>query len=115
MRIQRRRSKGWRLPPNTICVTRPGKWSNPFRVGGWFRWQPEDRLCPWQEASCAGTPGFTCIEDNAMAVAWFDRLFQFEKTDLAPLRGKDLACWCRPGEPCHADVLLKRANGPDAN
>jgi hypothetical protein len=27
------------------------------------------------------------------------------------LRGKDLACWCKPGEPCHADVLLELANG----
>ncbi len=26
------------------------------------------------------------------------------------LAGKNLACWCKPGEPCHADVLLKLAN-----
>lgn len=26
------------------------------------------------------------------------------------LRGKNLACWCKPGEPCHADVLLELAN-----
>jgi hypothetical protein len=26
------------------------------------------------------------------------------------LGGKNLACWCRPGEPCHADVLLRIAN-----
>lgn len=26
------------------------------------------------------------------------------------LRGRDLACWCKPGEPCHADVLLEIAN-----
>lgn len=26
------------------------------------------------------------------------------------LRGKDLACWCKPGAPCHADVLLEIAN-----
>ncbi len=30
----------------------------------------------------------------------------------AQLRGKDLACWCRlDGRPCHADVLLRLANG----
>ncbi|MFI7446038.1 DUF4326 domain-containing protein [Nonomuraea sp. NPDC049714] len=22
------------------------------------------------------------------------------------LAGKDLACWCRPGDPCHGDVWL---------
>lgn len=27
------------------------------------------------------------------------------------LAGLDLACWCKPGEPCHADVLLAIANG----
>jgi hypothetical protein len=26
------------------------------------------------------------------------------------LRGRDLACWCAPWEPCHADVLLEVAN-----
>lgn len=32
------------------------------------------------------------------------------KPDLAPLRGHDLVCWCKPDEPCHADVLLALAN-----
>jgi hypothetical protein len=27
------------------------------------------------------------------------------------LKGKDLACWCRLDQPCHADVLLEIANG----
>lgn len=26
------------------------------------------------------------------------------------LAGKNLACWCNPGDPCHADVLLEIAN-----
>ena len=29
---------------------------------------------------------------------------------LEPLRNKNLACWCRLGEPCHADVLLDLSN-----
>jgi hypothetical protein len=33
IRIQRKRTKGWRMPPNTVCVTRPRKWGNPLRVG----------------------------------------------------------------------------------
>ncbi|OWV67900.1 hypothetical protein ATY76_13295 [Rhizobium sp. R339] len=28
------------------------------------------------------------------------------------LRGFNLACWCKPGEPCHADILLEIANAP---
>jgi hypothetical protein len=31
---------------------------------------------------------------------------------LAPLRGKNLACWCKLDAPCHADVLLELANKP---
>jgi hypothetical protein len=34
------------------------------------------------------------------------------------LRGKNLACTCKPGEPCHADVLLElRGEGttPEGN
>ena len=29
-RIQLRRTKGWRLPPNTVVVSRPSRWGNPF-------------------------------------------------------------------------------------
>lgn len=29
------------------------------------------------------------------------------------LAGRDLACWCKPGDPCHADVLLEIANTPE--
>jgi hypothetical protein len=32
---------------------------------------------------------------------------------LHELCGKDLACWCAPPEPCHADVLLELANAPE--
>lgn len=31
---------------------------------------------------------------------------------LLQVRGKNLACWCKPGTPCHADVLLEIANAP---
>lgn len=31
-RITLSRRKGWRMPPNTVKVCRPGKWGNPFHV-----------------------------------------------------------------------------------
>lgn len=30
VRIQRKRTKGWRMPPNTVAVGRPGYFGNPF-------------------------------------------------------------------------------------
>jgi hypothetical protein len=30
------------------------------------------------------------------------------------LRGKQLACWCPLGQPCHADVLIEVANAEGA-
>lgn len=32
--------------------------------------------------------------------------------NIEALRGKNLACWCKSDEPCHADVLLELANPP---
>lgn len=32
-RIQRKRTKGWRMPPNTVYVGSPTDWGNLWRVG----------------------------------------------------------------------------------
>ena len=32
-RLQRQRTKGWRMPPDTVYVGRPTKWGNPYSVG----------------------------------------------------------------------------------
>jgi hypothetical protein len=96
-RIQLSRKKGWRMPPNTVSVARPGKWGNPFRIGDF------------------------AIPDAAMAVMVFrqwivDRMrVGPEQPDPSELRGKNLACWCPLDQPCHADVLLELANAPDPN
>ena len=86
-RIQLKRTKGWRKPPNTVNVARPSKWGNPFTVADYGR---------------------------ELAVRNFRRRLEgmaaIGALDLSELRGKDLACWCKPGEPCHADVLLSLAN-----
>ena len=91
-RIQRSRAKGSRLPDGAICVTRPGRFGNPY---------PHD-----------GTP-----EGRAQAVASFaHHLATSGGADTYPsdadirtaLAGHDLACWCPPG-PCHADTLIDLA------
>ena len=87
IRIQRQRTKGWKKPANTIIVTRPGRWGNPFSV----------------------MAGLTAKE----AVARYRREMPEFTREAArlELRGKNLACWCPVGSPCHADVLLEIANG----
>lgn len=106
-RIQRRRTKGWRMPPDTVSVTRPGIFGNPFTA---------------QQAMDAGYRNGT-----AMAVTGFrqwllgDRDFVKEQPkkrdrilrEMPKLRGKNLACFCALDQPCHADVLLEIANKED--
>ena len=108
-RIQRKRIKGWRMPEGTVNVTRPGKWANPFRIGGWFEMGRGGWL--WVEAAEGyQTAEYTRISDSQMAVDWYRRLKTQRPHDFSELRGKDLACWCPLGSPCHADVLLELAN-----
>ncbi|MCU0783202.1 MAG: DUF4326 domain-containing protein [Verrucomicrobia bacterium] len=110
-RIQRRRSKGWRLPPNTVCVTRPGKWGNPFRVADFAE---ANRIIPNHVAEHCVALFRRGLEFELVAKAhgqpvafdWARRIVDA----LPELRGKNLACWCKPGTPCHADVLLEIAN-----
>lgn len=86
-RIQLKRTKGWRIPPNTVKVSRPGKWGNPYSVEEYGR---QAALFNFRN--------------------WINGLVLIGARDLSELRGKNLACWCREGAPCHADVLLEIAN-----
>jgi hypothetical protein len=99
VRVQLSRKKGWKMPANTVSVARPGKWGNPFPVGaaGPFGRKAEDR---------EGAVGFfrQMIDDAELRAA------AGYPSDLSPLRGKNLACWCPLDGPCHADVLLELAN-----
>jgi hypothetical protein len=38
------------------------------------------------------------------------RRTEFPVPGVEELRGKDLACWCREDQACHADILLEKAN-----
>lgn len=31
-RIQRKRTKGWKMPEGTVYVGRPSKWGNPYSI-----------------------------------------------------------------------------------
>jgi hypothetical protein len=97
VRIWRRRTKGWRMPANTVSVDRKTKWGNPFRL------------------DLPDTSTFH-VKSVAEAVEAYRNMLPstYLARDLPELRGKNLACWCKPDAPCHADVLLELANPPAA-
>lgn len=104
VRIQRRRTKGWKLPPNTTCVTRPGVFGNPFTFkaadeAGYTRRGAVSAFQDW----LSGNP-WACGDDRYEA----RRLAILAR--LPELRGKNLACFCPLDQPCHADILLEIAN-----
>ena len=118
IRIQRKRTKGWKMPPNTVSVTRPGRFGNPVRVGDYFlAGDPGGVGGPFRMTWCITSKEFadkrfTHIDtaEKAVDAFWFIAKTKFSNDDLAPLRGKNLACFCALDKPCHADVLLEMAN-----
>lgn len=122
-RIQRRRTKGWRMPEGAVSVTRPGKYGNPFVIGGYYmRGDFRGVSGPFGLLYTATTKEhaderYTLIKNAAEAVEWFRWYCGVAGKTFPELRGKDLACWCpllnpdgKP-HPCHADVLLAISNG----
>lgn len=113
-RVQLRRTKGWRMPPNTVGVCRPGRWGNPFTISA---------AVESEYATAATAQAFVveCFRDwlgpSQSGRDWWqgresDRRKKFFTEEIGSLRGKNLACWCKIGSPCHADVLLELANKP---
>ena len=89
-------------------VTRPGRWGNPFLI---------------DEVAAQYGLGRDAAQAKAVALAG-DWLRGTLETRLSPgvsppslaeirseLAGHNLACWCKPGTPCHADILIELANG----
>ncbi len=118
-RIQLSRAKGWRMPANTVNVARPGIWGNPYQV--WrnetaegFEWLVTRVSCHWPVPNKAAGVTLAVEKYREFIVQELAKEIYPPHIVLHPLRGKNLACWCKPGTPCHADVLLELANAPIA-
>lgn len=108
VRIQRSRQHK-QISPNGLeiqYVGRPTKWGNPFKVTGqkghWFVINDFDEpIMTFDEKSEAIN---FCVENykdyilNEIALG---------TKNLSELKGKNLSCWCKIGEPCHVDILLE--------
>ena len=94
------------MPPNTVYVGRPTKYGNPFPVDVYGD-KAIDLYRRWLlgEMSTAEMNELSYYGDPRIGLPSRRRLIQPHE-----LRGKDLACWCREGTPCHADILLELAN-----
>lgn len=126
IRIQRKRTKGSKMPPNTVSVTRPGPFGNPYvilgHVSGW--WLVCGPGIGGAGIRCGNEEGARLVAIKRFREAWLHALecAQRDRTPpvpfgkpvyLGPLKGKNLACFCRLDQPCHADVLLELANRED--
>jgi hypothetical protein len=102
-RVQLSRKAGWTKPTNTTVVSRPSKWGNQYKLGGFV-------------------PGIGTLEKMSDVVEAYRQNIEARLAEETPagamlrldmeinLKGKNLACWCALDQPCHADVLLRLAN-----
>lgn len=106
-RIQRKRTKGWRMPANAVYVGRPTKWGNPFEIVDVL-----DAFCGDKveaRADCIRSYREHVVRGEEAYIALASAV-----DAIRELRGKDLVCWCPLDLPCHADVLLELANRPSS-
>lgn len=114
-RIQRKRTKGWRMPENAVYVGRPSRWGNPytmvveeFGIQRSLDLYRETAQGFWNPDLIADMSNSLGSEVYRAHCDWLRRAWR-EGIRLE-LGGKDLACWCPLDRPCHADVLLELAN-----
>ena len=133
-RVQRQRKAGQPgIPPGAVYVGRPTKWGNPFEI---HERRSElyitDGLNTHWTIQHTSDEGYDLAHRRAVDLyrSWFEsgdirgltdlpgvtlppRLERIRRQligDVKNLAGYDLACWCPPGHPCHADALLEIAN-----
>jgi hypothetical protein len=118
-RIQRKRTKGYKMPVNAIYVGRPTKWGNPIKLikdsifidtfsKGASRWRYLQKgtiedVIKLYDLLLNGE----YLGDNIHMKYWNIRLRELQVYEL---KEKDLACFCSLDNFCHADVLLEKIN-----
>lgn len=127
VRLQLSRAKGFNLQAlsratnglEAVNVARPSKWGNPFVIGSQVvsggKGKPTTVHAMPSDEAIARFRTFVMRIETSEEKEHYAETFGGWFPDLADivryLRRKNLACWCKPGMPCHADVLLEIANG----
>ena len=110
VRIQRSRQKK-QVSPNGLEILycgRGSKFGNPFIIGEPVGYEWLNNF-DTREVTKYIIPGNRLTREDA--------IYLFEKycsPDIAKLKeankGKNLSCWCKKSDSCHADILLKLWN-----
>ena len=98
------------MPEGAVYVGRPTQFGNPFPVDVYGRTEAVDLFERWITGHMSArerASHSTCIPYPTINLTTW---YFWTRDCLHELRGKDLACWCRPDQACHADVLLELAN-----
>lgn len=109
-RIQRKRTKGWKMPPNTVSVTRPGLLGNPFVVG--IHGTHEECVALHRDWLAGYLQDEEIDRRFEASFAWWLKNNRHPTIGhaLRILPGSNVACWCSLERSCHADTLLEIAN-----
>lgn len=96
----------WRRPdrklPGSVSIKRGTKWGNPFRVGD--PGVPDNAAAVRLHREWFIGSGAPLSYRWGKGVRWADPVWQ--RANLHLLHGRDLACNCGQGEPCHGNLLL---------
>ncbi len=133
VRIQMKRTRGFNLQQHSksinglecVVVSRPTKFGNPFMIDGDMiyvdAWHRRKILSRWvlyyqdgghtvEEVVELFKNGFLTNRIGYDSEPEIKERFKIMKENVKALRGKNLACYCKIGDCCHADFLLKVAN-----
>lgn len=109
------------MPEGAVYVGRPTKWGNPWRIVLVYDYNfPFGDAADVIHAETGNTVGRFDRVERALrtgAAYWAVQAYRGDLTEeliaaaRRELAGRDLACWCRLDQRCHADVLLEIANG----
>ena len=114
VRVQIKRTKGFKMPENTVYVGRGTVHRNPF-VRGKKMTYPLYTCLNNLDKTLYGSNQI--IKDDLEALRLYETTFwEFYLPELGgnelltQLKGKNLACSCPINAPCHADYLLNIVN-----
>lgn len=114
-RVEGRRGQ---VPAGAVLVDRSTRYGNPWVVRRTLLFDAyggEGEQWVWRVFNADSGVFERDFEDEVDACRWAVMLFEqwvfpVRDLDVSGLRGRDLACRCRVGLPCHADFLLSIAN-----